>query len=315
MTLTGELGRADSRVRKAIAASTPTVALAGTRGAPGREASEALGFDRLLASEVVVPIPAEVTLRNAHASTVGAAVDYRVRMALPGFDLERSVAMRTAQVLERRAAEAEWYAHPAMILRSAVDRVADWLEGPKTDLDRAAVVLAWADAIGRAGPKVLVKGSLSDRVFAAADGAAFAEAVPQVVVDDVAALVAASASEIEQWRADIEQGARYDPAPELSAAQGVGGADPDLLVDQTLIELKCVETLSVPRLRKFLMQLLGYVLLDEDDDLRVRRVGLLLPRQGRFVTWDLEQLLGPDVEDRLFAGRLAMVDALPYPMW
>ena len=72
-----------------------------------------------------------------------------------------------------------------------------------------------------------------------------------------------------------------------------GGALPeseaDLIVDGCLWEIK---TSKQPQGQgEWLRQLLGYVLLDYDDERAIERVGLLLPRQNRRVSWPIRKLV------------------------
>jgi hypothetical protein len=70
----------------------------------------------------------------------------------------------------------------------------------------------------------------------------------------------------------------------------VGGADSDLIVGDLLIDVQ--GTVAPSRLGKQeLFQLLGYALLDYDDEYGIRRLGFYLSRFGRLVTWPVEEYL------------------------
>lgn len=74
-------------------------------------------------------------------------------------------------------------------------------------------------------------------------------------------------------------------------APHVGGADFDFVADGTLYEVKT--TTNPDRITtEALRQLLGYLLLDWDDALQIRRLGLILPRQKTHKAYDVEKLLG-----------------------
>jgi len=79
----------------------------------------------------------------------------------------------------------------------------------------------------------------------------------------------------------------------------VGGADADLAVGDLLVEVKTREQVTRPWLREALLQLVGYVLLDLGDEHRIRRVGMLLPRQTHMQTWTVSDLLGDDADHSL----------------
>lgn len=68
----------------------------------------------------------------------------------------------------------------------------------------------------------------------------------------------------------------------------VGGADADVILDSCLIDFKT--TINAKIEGRALYQLLGYSLLDFSNQYGIQRVGFYLPRQGRFITWQLEDL-------------------------
>ena len=83
---------------------------------------------------------------------------------------------------------------------------------------------------------------------------------------------------------------------------GVGGAEPDLIVDDTLVEIK-VSKKSLIKIEWF-RQLLCYALLDYRDEFWIRGIGFYLARQGLLVHWSLEEVLkelcgieSPTIED------------------
>ena len=65
----------------------------------------------------------------------------------------------------------------------------------------------------------------------------------------------------------------------------VGGADADVILDSCLIDFKT--TINAKIEGRALYQLLGYCLLDFSNQYGIQRVGFYLPRQGRFLTWQL----------------------------
>lgn len=74
-------------------------------------------------------------------------------------------------------------------------------------------------------------------------------------------------------------------------APHVGGADFDFVADGTLYEVKATTNpgrVAIEALR----QLIGYLLLDWDDEFRIRRLGLILPRQRIKIVYDVAELLG-----------------------
>lgn len=108
-------------------------------------------------------------------------------------------------------------------------------------------------------------------------------AVPRVT-DDALVLFEAAATAL---RGLTTQCAVADPA--LSGTLLVGGADPDLLIGSTLLEIKSILDRKISL--KYMQQLVGYALLDLDDRHRMTHVAMYNARYGRLVTWDLPLLL------------------------
>ena len=78
--------------------------------------------------------------------------------------------------------------------------------------------------------------------------------------------------------------------PEFAGSHAVGGADADLIVGSCLYDVK---TSVDPRKRlpSHLRQLIGYVLLDWDDEYALQQAGFYFSRQATFVSWPLSKLL------------------------
>ena len=74
--------------------------------------------------------------------------------------------------------------------------------------------------------------------------------------------------------------------PNFDGSLDIGGADADLIVEGTLIDIKATITQKIRP--DWLWQLLGYVLLDYSDRHRINSIGLYMARQGIFFQWDLE---------------------------
>ena len=77
--------------------------------------------------------------------------------------------------------------------------------------------------------------------------------------------------------------------PKFEGSPDVEGADADLIVDGTLIEIKTTKKREIKL--DWLWQLLGYVLLDYSDRYRINGIGLYMARQGTLISWDLEEAL------------------------
>ena len=77
--------------------------------------------------------------------------------------------------------------------------------------------------------------------------------------------------------------------PTFQGSSYVGGADADLIVDGTLIDIKC--TIKNDIQPNWLMQVLAYVLLDFSDKYRISGIGIYMARHGLLFQWDLDELL------------------------
>ncbi len=77
--------------------------------------------------------------------------------------------------------------------------------------------------------------------------------------------------------------------PTFSGSKDVGGADADLIVGKTLIDIK--STKSARLRREDLYQLVGYTLLDYEDVFGLDEVALYLARRPKMVSWRLRPLL------------------------
>lgn len=78
--------------------------------------------------------------------------------------------------------------------------------------------------------------------------------------------------------------------PTFAGSVDIGGADADLIVENCLIELKTTKKPDFDR-KGLLYQLLGYVLLDYEDEFGIDEVGVYLARRGLLIRWQLEPLL------------------------
>ena len=78
--------------------------------------------------------------------------------------------------------------------------------------------------------------------------------------------------------------------PVFEGSADVGGADADLIIGQTLLEIKTVKYWMIES-QSALRQLLGYVLLDYSDEYKIKRIGMYMTRQGVMLRWDLDTLI------------------------
>jgi hypothetical protein len=290
------------RYGNSIYGSAPQLALAGTRGLQGKAIATSFGFDELTALATQLPIPEEVKNRKNHASVAGTALDYRLRMDLPGFDFEHTVAQRG---LDRLDADPEVVHRGKLIynvLKEALGLAYRTLQEPDShplSLARASVPLAWCESIVRAGPHDALSGDLGRKIRRAKDCVTLMMSIDESLIFDIAVMHKAVAPLLEEWNQDIAAGMQYRPNPGFLGSQAVGGADADWAIGDLLVDLKTREQITNPWIRDTLFQLLGYALLDLDDSLGIRRVGILLPRQPYFAVWSLDDLLNADASEAL----------------
>lgn len=115
-------------------------------------------------------------------------------------------------------------------------------------------------------------------------------AAPRQAIDDMLRLARLAArSGLGVIRTRIHP-SEVTAGPLFAGGADVGGADGDLIIAGTLIDIKT--TMHPHRqLPAGLRQLLGYLLLDYDDWHAITGIGLYLVRQGKLCTWDLAELL------------------------
>lgn len=295
LSLTGHLRDAGSPIRAYVDRISPVLSDVSEGPQRARAAAGALGLLDIARSKTLVPL-----VPGVDAARAGTAIDFRTRMALGGFNVHESAAALGVAQLPLYEHLVENGCHRARILTEAFDVAVRLIGDPadETDLDRAAILLAHCEQIHRAGSEVL-KGSVGPVLDSATDGQEFADAIDAPSLADIRSLVWSSTAQLEDWREQIARGERSEPNPQFSGAELVGGADADWLMGGTLIDCKAYAHLTVSKLRDFLRQVLAYVMLDLDDSMSIRAVGVWLPRQGVLSTWGLDRLLGGDPDELL----------------
>lgn len=305
MSLTSLLRDSQSPVRAYLDGISPLLSATGERSEESRAAAEALGLPELARSmTIVAPFP------GADLPLSGTAFDFRARIELGSFDPHHSTAAAGIAQLPRYVSLMGNGPHRARILTEAFGVAEMLLREPSSDsdLDRASILLAYCEQVARAGSEAM-NGSLGDFCDAAVDGQSFADQLDPLALADIWSLMLSNAGQIKAWQEQIAGGAPYEPNPGFAGSGLVGGADADWVIGETLIDCKVYGSLSVPKLRDFIRQLLGYVMLDSDDRLGIRHVGIWLPRQGMTPRWSLARLLGGDPEELLPMLRQGFIKA------
>lgn len=292
MSLTRELRNVDSPIRAFLdGLSQPLAATCGNSESTAVAAAQ-LGFIELVTSDVLVPPPP-----GGDAPRSGTAFDIRTRMSLGKFEVEGSASALGIDAMNRDVDGINNGDHRVRVMAEVYDVARSLLAASPTedDLDLASLLLASPEQFYRANTLAL-SGSLGEALDRATDAQSFIEALVPSAVADIRSLRITNAEQVNVWRDYIAAGEPFEGNPSFVGALLVGGADGDWLAGDTLVDCKVYEKLTVPKLRDFLRQLLGYVMLDLDDALKIRTVGVWLPRQAKMATWSLESLLAGDPE-------------------
>lgn len=305
MTLTTHLNDKQSPFRKLVEDCAPALATAAGQSKAGKEFARHLGFYDLAKAPLVVPLPEEVQDKRRHSPTVGTAFDIRTRMMLDQFEPSysasalgvRAFALMYARLMKDGERITE------MLTDSFREAEHLTIQGTEEDKDRASIIFTWCEALYRAGLRALFS-SLGERLHASKSVDDLFASIPPAMLADVSNLRAANQAQVEQWRTLIRGGANYTENPHFTGATLVGGADGDWFIDDTLFDFKVVDTIRAPWVRKVLMQLLGYLILDLDNDYQAQRVGVWLPRQATVKTWAIEEILGNDASTILAKARV-----------
>lgn len=176
-------------------------------------------------------------------------------------------------------------------------------DGDDVDQDYASIVFAWCESIYRAGGRA-IRSSLGERLSAARNVDEVYDSIPPLMLEDIARLRIVNQRQIKHWRLRMKHGAFFVSNPSFSGDFLVGGSDGDWFIDNTLFDFKVKDTITAPWVRKTLMQLLGYLILDLDNDYQATRIGIWLPRQATVRTWEIEEVLGSDASTILAKARV-----------
>jgi hypothetical protein len=271
MSLTSHLSESSSPVRGWFAAS-----LGNTRGVVGYANEVLCGKPRV---DCVLPPPPD-----CDRSLSGTAIDYLARVMLRADALELTVATEGAVGLGEHATDLE---------RKAVSRIEALMRSRATpgddeviELCRMCLLLSRFEQFFRAGPSVWehVGAPLEDRPGLDL----YAErVVPQPCLTDLVAIAPAIAADHEDLR--VAKALTLNPTFDLSVA--LGGADADLIADETLWDMKSSASRDRIIKREEVWQLAGYSLADVSDTYAIKAVGILAIRRRTRVRWTLAQLL------------------------
>lgn len=126
--------------------------------------------------------------------------------------------------------------------------------------------------------------------------------VPAVWAADVAAVADLALPQLTHLSGSVIAG------PVFAGSNLVDGADGDLIIGSTLVEIKAINPRDL-RLRD-LQQVVCYALLDTDDKYELSSIAILSARYGVLVTWQLDELLHEAGDISLKEARRLMATAL-----
>ena len=268
MSLTGELRRGDSWVNGYFKDRFPAV----------------VDFVKLEGGAVKsldTRVPSE---SPGTARLVGTAFDYRLRMHFePDFAASEELLLGINRL--QWAGSGLGTEIDQAWADTTLDLLSDLPTGDDALAARAGVVLAWVDWGYRSGG--IWSDGLRDiaRSIAKLDGVPGWKECTATVDDGVADEVAEIMRLTRPPRAESA-----DCGTSFAGSAFVGGADADLTLDGCLYDVK---TSMTPRrnLPFSLRQLIGYALLDWNDELGLKRVGFFFSRQGKWMSWELADVI------------------------
>ena len=221
---------------------------------------------------------------------LGMAIDYRLRYYFAVTPNRDMVAWKKLR-LYRRTLEKTYSLTPTLIESFFIDLDTFVDEIPPVGrklgivqerrLNRFCFVLALFEQISRIGPHP------RNLLFAQRNTSSVADllGIPEDLwIDDLCAL---SRAFYEAYRERLTDPVCLNPT--FTGSAHIGGADADLILGNSLLEIKTTVTPAITK--AMLYQLIGYVLLDYEDEYQLKEVGIYMSRQATTLKWNLPELL------------------------
>lgn len=304
MSLTTQLAKSSSPITQYLKFVGAVVADT-TRGTPWAEpCKRLLGLDSLPSVAVVTAVP------GADAGMVGTAFDYRLRFHLAPCRTREFVAWKGAALLTNLEPSTEnavsrFFSH-LDALTSRLSPAGQVLHDEDEALLSAyCVVLAQFESVFRTRGQWVPHVSSVSTMDAGPESEPLLQLAPDAVVEEVVNLSRSASDAMSPLIPYVANGSLpYNPNPVFAGSSAIGGADADFIIAGTLFELKTAMTLDAAAVRSALLQLLGYSLLDYDDEFEIRRVGVYFARHAWLTAWPLWELIFPpaDVVQRSLSG-------------
>jgi hypothetical protein len=227
---------------------------------------------------------------------LGAAIDYRIRYLFDAPDPftfvaaasqvdfgSSTAAAANAESIMARLEGRDAYGNLAGALKELTSRCSPvgrlLADDDERRLCRLCCLLALHESVARIGlgptsplAAVSIEASIDEQLAL----------VDEMWVDDLVALAAGAVDTLGHLF-----GQPVTPGPVFAGSIDVGGADGDLIVGHTLLEIK---TTKNPPERSWLYQLVGYLLLDYDDRYEIDELGFVIPRIPALITWPADEL-------------------------
>lgn len=226
-------------------------------------------------------------LKGTALMRIGTAVDYRIRLEL-GLRSETSTVIQNGISLMNMFGTKNTPEE-----RQAWSKAISWYlfeidQQSEEELAKAAIVLAQLDAGFRSG------GMWSEDMVKVASGCR--EDNPPSWEDILNTAQPNETAEVLEMADLAKRTLQASPytkltlGPTFPGSNYVGGADADLIISQRLYEIK---TTVKPRERLpvTIRQLIGYILLDWDDNHQIQQAAIYFSRQGETISWNLEELI------------------------
>ena len=217
---------------------------------------------------------------------IGTAFDYRLRMHLKKGELPEGPVLEGLEMMKMlgsgndRRQDAEW----TLATEGLLDEIS---EGGEDELAKKSLVLAYLDAGFRSGgmwPKTMIDLTSSIRAGEDLEKEKYLSHIPNELAGEIQALMKSAEPEFPNGNTEIVLG------PTFAGSAFVGGADADMILDDCLYEIK---TTANPRdkLPANVRQLLGYLLLDWENEHGINQVGFYFSRQCRKISWDADSIV------------------------
>ena len=255
-------------------------------------------------------------------STLGTAIDYRIRYYFPATNYRELVAWQGAIKLSDQpiranreppfdyflpadgpaAVEVVGWVYVRQAAAGGLSLPKEVIEGFFNDLETLIVQIGPAGRLLKQEEETLLNRycvvlALFEQVFRA--GPSLGSPLFQNTITTSEDLLAIAQS---QWIEDLsaQSKAFYDCFsdkirlehvlnPTFAGSVNVGGADGDLIIGSSLLDVK--STINSRVEGKWLYQLIGYALLDYDNQYKLTNAGIYLTRQGRLIDWDIQSLI------------------------